>query len=326
MKKLLKMQSLLSSNNLVSSIKFPLAVLLLILSINLPRAASKVFLWPMPQSVEWRTGSSAFLLSSDFHIKSPENPILQRAAVRFKELIFSERWLPIEASTPHHLHLSNHTFILEYLEVVVTDLQADLQHGVDESYSIKVPESELLRSKFSARITATTIWGALHGLETFSQIVRRHSQETSKLVIEHSVHIKDKPLFPHRGLMLDTARNFYPVHAILRTIRAMAHNKMNVFHWHITDSHSFPLELAKEPDLSTIGAYSARETYSRRDVKVIVEYARVHGVRVIPELDMPGTVSDSFIGDERIELAFLFLKIFERRVEREDKEGGFAKI
>lgn len=49
--------------------------------------------------------------------------------------------------------------------------------------------------------------------------------------------------------------------------------KMSVFHWHIVDSQSFPLEVPGFPELSQQGAYSARDTYSTVDVKDIVTYA-----------------------------------------------------
>lgn len=61
--------------------------------------------------------------------------------------------------------------------------------------------------------------------------------------------IRDRPAYPHRGLMLDTARNFIPVPDILRTIDAMASSKLNVFHWHITDTQSFPMESPRVPQL-----------------------------------------------------------------------------
>lgn len=37
--------------------------------------------------------------------------------------------------------------------------------------------------------------------------------------------------FYYRGFMLDTARNFYPVSDIERTLDAMSWAKLNVFHW-----------------------------------------------------------------------------------------------
>lgn len=42
--------------------------------------------------------------------------------------------------------------------------------------------------------------------------------------------------------------------------------KLNVFHWHITDSQSFPLVLKSHPDLSNLGAYSRDKIYTADDV------------------------------------------------------------
>lgn len=42
--------------------------------------------------------------------------------------------------------------------------------------------------------------------------------------------------------------------------------KLNVFHWHITDSQSFPLVLKSHPDLSNLGAYSPYKTYTADDI------------------------------------------------------------
>ena len=47
--------------------------------------------------------------------------------------------------------------------------------------------------------------------------------------------IYDEPRFPHRGLLLDTARHFLPLPAILATLDALAASKMNYLHWHLTD-------------------------------------------------------------------------------------------
>lgn len=47
---------------------------------------------------------------------------------------------------------------------------------------------------------------------------------------------------------------------------AMAMVKLNVFHWHMTDSQSFPLVLKSHPDLSKIGAYSPEKIYNIKDI------------------------------------------------------------
>lgn len=61
--------------------------------------------------------------------------------------------------------------------------------------------------------------------------------------------IVDAPAFAHRGILLDSARNFMPLDVIYRTLDAMAASKLNVFHWHIVDSQSFPLDIKRVPNL-----------------------------------------------------------------------------
>lgn len=94
--------------------------------------------------------------------------------------------------------------------------------------------------------------------------------------------------------MLDTSRNYFSVQSIKRTIHAMSLSKLNVFHWHVTDSHSFPLVVAGQPDLSKYGAYRPEKIYTAADVKEIVEYGRVRGVAVIPEFDAPAHVGEGW--------------------------------
>ena len=102
------------------------------------------------------------------------------------------------------------------------------------------------------------------------------------------IYVWDEPLFSHRGLLLDTSRNYYEVDDILRTISAMSANKLNVFHWHITGSHSFPLLLPSDPYLADKGSYGEDYLYTPNDVEKIIEYGLDYGVRVVPEIDTPG--------------------------------------
>ena len=106
--------------------------------------------------------------------------------------------------------------------------------------------------------------------------------------------IVDEPAYPYRGLLLDSARSFFTVESIKRTLDGMAANKLNTLHWHITDSQSFPLQLQSLPKMSHYGAFSPTEVYTAGDVRDIVAYARVRGVRVVPELDAPGHVGNGW--------------------------------
>ncbi|XP_043471365.1 beta-hexosaminidase subunit beta-like [Leptopilina heterotoma] len=150
---------------------------------------------------------------------------------------------------------------------------------MDESYILEIMENE-------SNLNANSVWGALRGLETFSQLLSA-SGEGNSLKIKRQI-IEDKPRLPHRGLLLDTSRHFLPVKDILLTLDAMSYNKLNVFHWHIVDDNSFPYESAVFPELSSKGAYHPSMIYKRNDIEEIINYARLRGIRVIPEFDTPG--------------------------------------
>lgn len=234
--------------------------------------------WPKPRFMSWPS-PHATLLSPSFLIAAPPHPHLSSAVDRYRRLVLTERHHPI--STPAiDDDLSMAAPQLRSLNVAVADLGAPLRHGVDESYTLVIPAAGC---GGTARLTAETPWGAMKGLETFSQLTWGDPPRAAA-----GVEIRDRPIFGHRGVMLDTARNFYPVEDILRTIGAMSANKLNVFHWHITDSQSFPLVLPSEPDLAGKGSYGAGMHYSPADVARIVEFGFQHGVRVIPEIDSPG--------------------------------------
>jgi hexosaminidase len=90
------------------------------------------------------------------------------------------------------------------------------------------------------------------------------------------------------GLLLDTANHFMSVSTILMMIDELALNRFNVLHWHIEDSYSFPLQSARYPALASAGAWRSDSVYSSDDVGRVVDYARLRGVRVVVELDVPG--------------------------------------
>jgi hexosaminidase len=63
---------------------------------------------------------------------------------------------------------------------------------------------------------------------------------------------------------------------------------MSYFHWHVTDSQSFPLDVPAFPGLAGKGAYSASEKYSPVDIASVVSYGAARGIAILPEIDTPG--------------------------------------
>jgi len=93
---------------------------------------------------------------------------------------------------------------------------------VDESYTLSMPTSG------EVVITANTSIGLSYGLTTFSQLFFEHSDGGAYTKLA-PVTISDAPKFTHRGLNMDTSRNFFPIADIFRTLDAMAFTKMNRF-------------------------------------------------------------------------------------------------
>jgi hexosaminidase len=169
---------------------------------------------------------------------------------------------------------------LTTVQVSVADWKAGLKHGVNETYSLTISANSS-----TIEIKAGTIWGAMHAFTTLQQMVI--SDGGSGLMVEQPVTVKDYPKFAYRGVMVDTGRNFISVNKMKEQIDGLALSKMNILHWHITDSQSWPIAMDSFPDF-TKDAYSPREIYSTDDVADIIAYAKARGVRVIPEIDMPG--------------------------------------
>ena len=92
--------------------------------------------------------------------------------------------------------------------------------------------------------------------------------------------------------------------SILRTILGMSMSKLNTFHWHMTDTHSFPIVSKTWPKMSQYGAYSPQKVYTEADIKEIVEFGLLNGVRVLPEFDAPAHVGE---GWQWVRTLFLFL-------------------
>lgn len=96
----------------------------------------------------------------------------------------------------------------------VADLNSKLGLTTNEHYHIQGYENT---GVVIVKIRAETIFGARHALETITQlIVFDNIRKELQMVGEFEVD--DKPAYPHRGFLLDTARNYFSIDSIKRTI------------------------------------------------------------------------------------------------------------
>ncbi|MBD0831980.1 beta-N-acetylhexosaminidase [Aestuariibaculum sediminum] len=154
----------------------------------------------------------------------------------------------------------------------------------------------LVITKQKITISASHPAGAYYGLQSLKQLVFDSlNSETHSLPL---VKIKDAPRYSWRGFMLDESRHFFGKDQVKLILDMMALQKLNVFHWHLTDEPGWRIEIKQYPKLTTVGGlgnYSNPKTkarfYSQEDIKEIIAYAKDRFIQVIPEIDMPGHAS-----------------------------------
>jgi hexosaminidase len=227
-------------------------------------------LMPLPSSIE--RGSGELALGSDFHaaIQGSHDARLDAAFDRFLTRLDAQcggiRRAQHDAppDAPAVLTLS-----------VAGPGEAVQSVDEDESYKLTVSGSH-------AEISAATDVGAMHGMETFLQLVEMRDGACRL----PAVTINDAPRFRWRGFMVDVSRHFETVDVIKRTLDGMAVAKLNVFHWHLSDDQGFRAESKKFPKFTELA--SDGQFYTQDQMRDVVAYARARGIRVVPEFDMPG--------------------------------------
>jgi len=234
--------------------------------------------WPMPQKLK-QTDDVLSLppYTFSFAVTGADCSLLRSALDRYHRIIFSNN----EGGSKALRFRPRRETGAELATLNVKVLQ-----NCEEYPSLQMDESYNLTVGAVSTLVSNSAWGALRGLETFSQIVY---EGDDGMFLVNRTEIIDFPRFHHRGILLDTSRHFLPVPVIKANIEAFAFNKLNVFHWHIVDEESFPYQSYTFPDLSGKGAYDPyTHVYTQHDVKDIIEFARLRGVRVVPEFDTPG--------------------------------------
>lgn len=126
--------------------------------------------------------------------------------------------------------------------------------------------------------------------------------------------ITDEPRHPWRGAHLDVCRHFLPASFVMDFLDVLAMHKLNRLHLHLTDDQGWRLPVPEWPRLTTVGAWRPGTVrghqpppdendcddvavhdnvphggaYTTDELRAIDERARLLGITIVPEVDLPG--------------------------------------
>ena len=156
-----------------------------------------------------------------------------------------------------------------------------------EAYRLQVSES-------GVTISAATAQGAFYGVVSLLQLTRQATVQNQSLSLP-ALTITDAPRYAWRGVLLDESRHFFGKVVVKKLLDWMSFYKLNRFHWHLTDSPGWRIEIKAYPRLTLVGGVGSHSNanevakyYTQEDIKEIVRYAAERHITVIPEIDMPG--------------------------------------
>jgi hexosaminidase len=231
-------------------------------------------LMPWPADVQMGSGSLRVDASFSVALTGHTETRLDQAVQRFLRQLSRQTALPFSGKASSKATLTVHT---DHASKEVQEL------GEDESYTLSVTAD-------GATIEAPNPLGAMHGLQTFLQLV----EVSPDGFAAPAITIRDVPRFPWRGLMIDVSRHFIPLDVLRRNLDGLEAVKMNVFHWHLSENQGFRAESKKFPKLHTLGSDGL--FYTQDEIRDLIAYARGRGIRVVPEFDMPGHSTAWFVG------------------------------
>ncbi len=191
------------------------------------------------------------------------------------------------------------------VNIVKLQLNDNLKSLGKEGYHLVIEPNVVL-------IEAYQPAGIFYGIQTLRQLLpveifKHNKAENIKWQIS-SVKITDTPRFEWRGSHLDVSRHFMPVDNVKKYIDLMAMHKLNRFHWHLTDTQGWRIEIKKYPNLIEVGSkrdntyvrllkkdpntvYDSTRFggyYTQEQIREIVQYANERFIEIVPEIEMPG--------------------------------------
>lgn len=182
------------------------------------------------------------------------------------------------------------------------ELKGTEAYKKEEGYILKVGKSGI-------SVLAADYGGMFNGVQTLLQLLPAKVYNFDNRKYDNTVSVAggtvtDWPKYNYRGFELDVSRTFRPAGEVKNVLEWMAYNKINKFHWHLTDDEGWRIQLDSYPDLAVRGGFrgpgevipsvwgSGANTYggyyTKDQIRDIVKFAADRNIEIIPEIDMPG--------------------------------------
>lgn len=170
------------------------------------------------------------------------------------------------------------------VESITNAYDYTLEGFENEAYTLTITANAI-------NITAVKPIGIIRAAQTLTQLAEGYDG----IAALETVNITDWAAFKLRGFMHDVGRSFISVDEIKTHIELLSRFKVNCFHWHFTENQAWRFEVKAYPELTSTESMTRFEGkyYTQKECKEVDEYAKKHGITIIPEIDMPGH-SDAF--------------------------------
>ena len=235
---------------------------------------------PLPASVEWMPSDTFHFTEETRILFDPTDTEAERVGDLLSSLIgnSTETMPPVEARSGD---VTDGT-------VYLTREGASSSLG-SEGYELTVTASQVtVRAENSA--------GLFCGVQTIRHLLPPVVEYTAAYPQPLSlpgVHISDQPRFGWRGMMLDVARHFLPLHDVKRFIDLAALYKLNRLQLHLSAEQGCRGDIPGRPNLTEYGGSTevgggVGGYYSTDEYTELVEYAQDRFITVVPEIDIPG--------------------------------------
>lgn len=273
---------------------------------NMPDAPRNAKPAVVPALQEWHGGEGAFVPAADFAVVVPEKyanvgtpSLRERAELFAAELseIFGRKVAVV--NTPRQGKAD--------ITLIADPENADAACLGKEGYGIFSASNALV-------VTAVDSLGAFWGTRTILQVFRRH-ENTFPCGIA-----VDYPQYPLRGFMYDVGRKPASMQAVRDVMHTMSYYKLNDFQLHLNDNFIWMHEYTGTPDTrdatdeqkaaaraevlaaaptafrlesDVVGKNGTPLTasdlfYTKREFGALIDEAKLYGVSIVPELDVPG--------------------------------------